>query len=232
LIAQPKGYAAFILFPHLKTVPQINLFIGQNNSGKSNLLLFLNRRFEQFITSINSNNPSGLVIDPLEFCQSINPPQIDFFLGLDRIGGRYSDLLERLKPNLNSHSIPIKDVEAVLGSKTLTQGTDLVWFPYWTRGQRPELRASLIEELHAEKVLQDHEWSRLWGALTGQGSGGVKQHWIPETVRKLSPVTFGSPKVALIPAIRQVDAAGSDENNYSGLGLVAKLSRLQHPPLR
>ena len=43
---------------------KINLFIGQNNSGKSNLLLFLKRRFEKFITSINSNNPSHLGLIP------------------------------------------------------------------------------------------------------------------------------------------------------------------------
>ena len=79
---------------------KINLFIGQNNSGKSNLLLFLKRHFEQFITSINSNSSSNLGFDPLAFCQTVNPPQIDFLLGLDRRDGRYHDLLERLRPNL------------------------------------------------------------------------------------------------------------------------------------
>ena len=210
---------------------KINLFIGQNNSGKSNLLLFLKNRFEQFITSIgNTAGTNDLGFSRLDYNQSTNPPQIDFLLGLDRKGEKYHDFLERLKPNLSSHSVPIKDVEAVLGSKTLTQGTDLVWFPYWTRGQRPELRASLVEELYAEKILQDHEWSRLWQTLSGQNGGGVTQHWIPETVRIMSPVTFGSPKVVLIPAIRKVDATGADDGDYSGLGLVARLSRLQHPP--
>ena len=209
---------------------KINLFIGQNNSGKSNLLLFLQRHYEQLITSFGSGRTPNFGFSPLEYNQSINPPQIDFLVGIDRKGEKYHDLIERLKLNLAQYSAPIKDVEAVLGSKTLTQGTNLAWFPYWTRGQRPELRASLVEELYEEKILQDHEWSRLWQALTGQGSGGIKQHWIPETVKKLSPVTFGSPNVALIPAIRKVDPSGSDERDYSGLGLVARLSKLQHPP--
>jgi predicted ATP-dependent endonuclease of OLD family len=49
-------------------------------------------------------------------------------------------------------------------------------------------------------------------------------------LKKLSPVVCGSPKVVLIPAIRKVDAASSDDSDYSGLGLIARLSRLQHPP--
>jgi AAA ATPase domain len=210
---------------------KINLFIGQNNSGKSNLLLFLTRRFEQIITSISgSGGTLHLKFDPLEFNQGVTPPQIDFLLGLDRKSGKYQNLLESLKLKLANHSIPIEHVEAVLGSKALTQETDLVWFPYQTLGQRPVLRASLIAELYAEKVLQEHHWSRLWTAITGTTGGAIQEHWIPETLQKLSPVAFGSPKFVLIPAIRKVDPAGSDESDYSGLGLIAKLSRLQHPP--
>ena len=105
----------------------------------------------------------------------------------------------------------------------------MIWFPYSTSGQRPELRGSLVEELYQEKVLKDHEWSRLWGALTGKGAGGIKQHWIPQTLIQLSPVVFGSTRVVLIPAIRKVDTAGSDENDFSGIGPIARLSTLQHP---
>ena len=105
---------------------KINLFIGQNNSGKSNLLLFLTRRFEQIITSISgSGGTLHLKFDPLEFNQGVTPPQIDFLLGLDRKSGKYQNLLESLKLKLANHSIPIEHVEAVLGSKALTQETDL-----------------------------------------------------------------------------------------------------------
>lgn len=210
---------------------KINLFIGQNNSGKSNLLLFLKHHFEQLIASISgSGGTVQLQFGPLGFNQSVAPPQIDFLIGLDRKGKKYHDLLERLKPNLTHHSVPIKNVEAVLGSKTLTQGTDLTWFPYWTRGQRPELQGAIVEELYKENVLQTHEWDQLWTALTGTRGGAIQQHWIPETLKKLSPIAHGSPQVVLIPAIRKVDPASSDESNYSGLGLVARLSKLQHPP--
>ena len=226
------GYTSFgSTVQRLGPFRKINLFIGQNNSGKSNLLLFLKHHYEQLITSISgSGGTIQLKFGPLEFNQSVTPPQIDFLIGLDRKGDKYHDLLERLKPNITHHSVPIKNVEAVLGSKTLTQGTDLSWFPYWTRGGRPELRGTIAEELYKEKVLQDHEWGQLWTAITTTTGGAIQQHWIPETLKRLSPVVLGSPQVVLIPAIRKVDPTGSDESDYSGLGLVSKLSKLQHPP--
>lgn len=225
------GYTSFgptsqILGPFRK----INLFIGQNNSGKSNLLLFLKRRFSQFITSISSGNPSDFKFSPLEFSQGVNPPRIDFSLGVDPNGEMYKRFLESFTENLSRNAVPIGYVEAVLGSKTLTQGTGLIWVSYSTSGQRPQLRSPTVDQLHAEKVLKDHEWSKLWSALTGKGMGDIKQHWIPEVFSMLNPVKLPSPNVVLVPAIRKVDNAGNDENDYSGLGLIARLSRLQHPP--
>ena len=105
---------------------KINLFIGQNNSGKSNLLLFLKRRFSQFITSINSGSPSDFGFSPLEFSQNVNPPRIDFSLGVDPNGEMYKKLLGGLTENLTRNAVPIGYVEAVLRSKTLTQGTELI----------------------------------------------------------------------------------------------------------
>jgi predicted ATP-dependent endonuclease of OLD family len=225
------GYASF--GPTLQTLGpfrKINLFIGQNNAGKSNLLLFLNRRFSQFITSSSSGNPSDFKFSPLEFSQGVNPPKIEFSLGVDPNGEMYKRFLESFTENLSRNAVPIDYVNAVLGSKTLTQGTGLVWVSYSTSGQRPQLKSPTVDQLFAEKVLKDHEWSKLWSALTGRGMGDIKQHWIPEVLSMINPIKLPSPNIVLIPAIRMIDSDKIDENNYSGLGLIAKLSRLQHPP--
>lgn len=225
------GYASF--GPTLQTLSpfrKINLFIGQNNAGKSNLLLFLNRRFSQFITSSSSGNPSDFKFSPLEFSQGVNPPKIEFSLGVDPKGEMYKRFLGSFTENLSRNAVPIDHLNAVLGSKTLTQGTGLVWVSYSTSGQRPQLIRPTVDQLFEEKVLKDHEWSKLWSALTGRGAGDIKQHWIPEVLSTINPIKLPSPNVVLIPAIRMVDSAENDEANFSGLGLIAKLSRLQHPP--
>lgn len=225
------GYASF--GPTLQTLgpfKKINLFIGQNNAGKSNLLLFLNRRFSQFITSINSGNPPDFKFSPLEFSQGVNPPRIEFSLGVDPNGEMYKRFLESFTENLSRNSVPIDYLNAVLGSKTLTQGTGLIWVSYSTNGQRPQFKSPTADQLFAENVLRDHEWQQLWSALTGRGMGDIKQHWIPEVLSIINPIKLPAQNVALIPAIRMVNNTGNDENDYSGLGLIAKLSRLQHPP--
>ena len=59
-------------------------------------------------------------------------------------------------------------------------------------------------DIHNEHILNDSEWSTLWKCLTGRGGGGIQQHWIPETLRLLSPVNLAPPKVDLVPAFREV----------------------------
>src|SRR5437899_10392528 len=88
---------------------KINLFIGQNNSGKSNLLLFLRRRYESLITSISSNSPNNIGFDPLEVNQGRNPGQIDFLLAYEKKGKSCQQLLESLKPILARQRIPMRD---------------------------------------------------------------------------------------------------------------------------
>lgn len=208
---------------------KINLFIGQNNSGKSNLLTFLKQRYSQFITASDSRNSSNLGLGPLEFSKNVSSPGIYFSIGVNPSGETYKRLLEEFKDKLSRKSVPIGHLEAIVRSKALSHGTELIWATYTTNGQTPQLVGPTLEDLYAEKVLKDHEWNQLWSALTGQGAGDIKVHWIPETLSLLNPIKLPPPTVALIPAIRKVDSAGHDENDYSGLGLIARLSRLQHP---
>ena len=209
---------------------KINLFIGQNNAGKSNLILFLKQRYSQFVTSSNSRNSVNLGLDPLELNQKTSPLHTDFSVGVNPRGEAYKELLNGLKDTLSKHSVPIGHIEAILQSKAFSQGTELIWTTYTTNGQTPQLVGPTTEELYAEKVLDDREWSKLWSALTQQGNGAIKQHWIPEVLSVLNPIKLAPPNVALIPAIREVNSAAGNENDYSGVGLITRLSKLQHPP--
>jgi predicted ATPase len=209
---------------------KINLFIGQNNAGKSNLLLFLKQRYSQFVTTSNSRNSVNLGLGPLELNQKTSPTRIGFSVGVNPCGEAYKRLIEGLRENLSRDSVPISHIEAILQSKPFSQGTELIWSTYTTDGQNPQLVSPTLEDLYGEKVLKDHEWQKLWSAITGKGAGNIKQHWIPEILSVLNPIKLPPPSITLIPAIREVDSAGNDENDYSGLGLITRLSKLQHPP--
>lgn len=201
---------------------KINFFIGQNNSGKSNVLLFLKNHYGEALR-----------------CEKLKLSDVDRHIGQTsgkqvcefglKIGGsNYNTLLERLKDRVKTNPRVMEMVEPILRSETLTHGTDLAWFPYEGQGI-DALSPKVVQEIHTESILRDNEWSTLWSSLTGQSRGGIKQHWIPETLRILSPVNLAPPKVDLVPAFREVKKGSIAEDDLSGIGLIDRLMQLQDP---
>jgi hypothetical protein len=118
----------------------------------------------------------------------------------------------------------------VLSSHALCSGTELAWIPYssvW--GGRPELDRKFVDPLRVENVLRPQQWQELWSALCQKGSGDISRHWIPESIQMLSPIGLGIPKTVLVPAIRQVSTSASNAEDFSGIGLIDRLARLQNP---
>jgi predicted ATPase len=88
----------------------------------------------------------------------------------------------------------------------------------------------LSEELFNEHILSDSEWYDMWHILTGSTGGEINVHWIPETIQRLSPTQFDSPKSVLIPAVRRIgDANTKMSDDYSGIGIIDRLAQLQNP---
>lgn len=210
---------------------KINLFIGQNNSGKSNILTYLAQHYPQAIkaTKSNSEKLSFQAIDrhlgsrkeelELSFVFSLEEQTLSRLLerhGTERIASRRSAL------------------NKVLGAKAFTKGTDFLWLTYTTRwidsAKSLSMTSKLIEELKAEKNISDSDWELVWRTITGQSGGSINQHWMPETIKALPPFIPDPPKVSLIPAIRKVDVAESMvPNDHSGIDLIDRLAKLQNP---
>lgn len=203
---------------------KINFFIGQNNSGKSNVLLFLKNHYGEALR-----------------CENLKLSEVDRHIGLTsgkqvrqlglKIGGsNYNTLLASWKERLKGKEHVLGFIDRIFMSMSLKQGTDLAWFCYEGKGKNA-LSPKLFDDIHTEHVLNDSEWSTLWSGLTGKGGGGIKQHWIPETLRLLSPVNLAPPKVDLVPAFREVKKGSIEEYNLSGIGLIDRLMQLQNPAI-
>ncbi|OAI02731.1 hypothetical protein A1332_02195 [Methylomonas methanica] len=80
----------------------------------------------------------------------------------------------------------------------------------------------------AVKSLKDHEISTLWSALTNISGGARTQSWEPDILRMLTP-DFPSIQMALIPAVREIGAKGSESDGFDGKGIIERLARLQNP---
>ena len=204
---------------------KINFFIGQNNSGKSNILMFVKRFLSSAIQALRSSQV--LVLEQ---------GQLDWHLQMEgvstvgvalQIGGQtYQTILER------AHAALTRDQaewpERILKSQALTKGTGMAWF-YYRAGQSAATLKTLIDQVAAEHVLGHNEWAEFFTKATKKQGGDIKGNWIPEVLHFLSPVQLQMPTVELIPAVRKIGAPESSATDYSGEGIIQRLAELQHP---
>ncbi|MBD2038581.1 AAA family ATPase [Leptolyngbya sp. FACHB-321] len=225
---------------------KLNLIVGQNNSGKSNILLFLARHYQvaqQAITSTAFNTPNW-AIAALDYPLKNNTGKLTIEFGLKLSSAIYTKtVLEKYGRQIKSRGeYGERLVERILQSKTLSKGTPLAWFRYegiW--GEKIEFSLNQTNDLLQENVLSDEEWMHTWEmlALTNEQFYHHRSIPITEEVRKkrilealilLSPAQFQTPNVVLIPAIRKVgDSSSIVEQDHSGNGLINRLAELQNP---
>jgi len=203
---------------------KINFFIGQNNSGKSNVLLYLKNHY---ILALKCQNLGYQNVD--RHIGDSSGKQIREF-GVKIGGGIYNAILDRYKEKPDYQTIAAL-AESVLQSKTLTENSELAWFHY-DGEEKAALSTQSFNDIHSENILTPSEWQLLWQLLKGhQATGSVKEHYIPQTLRLLSPVNLKPPEIELIPAFREVKQGSTNEYNLSGIGLIDRLMKLQNPEL-
>lgn len=80
-------------------------------------------------------------------------------------------------------------------------------------------------------VLSQQEWNSLWTKLTNQTGGDFRAHWFPEVMRKLAYRPDYAPRIEVIPAIRRIGESGSVSEDFSGIGIIDRLAKLESPAL-
>lgn len=212
------GYRSFGSVQHFDKFEKINLFIGRNNSGKSNILRFIN--------SFYSNIGHKIFTGPIPI--DIHQPN-----GGNHIFGIAQKLdVESLKKKFNSEKYKriqdhhINDILIILKEKAKLDEKH----ECWTYLSLPRLEADQKNWNLAVKVLNDNRIYELWTALTNQGSGGREAHWEPETIKIIQSSIVTGPTSHFIPAIRQISTENtSNTDTYDGSGIIDKLAKLQNP---
>ncbi|PSV92634.1 ATP-binding protein [Photobacterium angustum] len=211
---------------------KVNLIIGQNNVGKSNIVNFLNDQYAYFVDKAkNKQNFGG--------SKKENPfKDIDRHLSNERAQHRVSfplfeedieNYIQQKLPNDRHHIVHRQLARKVLCSESFMHN-GAVWFTY--KAENPNGQFEL--EVNFDEVFQklDHnEWKKLWSGLTRSSGGDIRTDWIPESLKALSYLPGPTPNVEVIPAIRKIGAAGSEANDYSGEGIIERIAKIQNPPL-
>ncbi|HXE39564.1 MAG TPA: AAA family ATPase [Azonexus sp.] len=205
---------------------RFNFMIGPNNSGKSCVLNFIANHLKAWVYE-EPNRFNGMARKDLS--------SLDIHLGASRSQVKMGfgvpvEIVQRVfateNQKLETHMELRKFAEAIV-EKTSTGG--FVWL---SRSEQNNQLSFMVEPPIKEiKSLGTATmWNGLWHALTGQTGGGIDQHWIPETIKKLIfSISTSLPAVSLIPAIRQISPKGQDFSGWTGAGLIEELARLQNP---
>jgi AAA15 family ATPase/GTPase len=205
---------------------KINMIIGQNNVGKSNIISFLSSQYPHFVSKAKNVRTYGEGQKPI-----FN--NIDHHISDIKAAQRISfpifkDEIESYIVKKTGHNSNLGYLKKLLTSNCFSDREGNVWFTY--KADNPNGNFSL--EVNIDEILpllEEHQWQSLWKQLTNFSGGGLKEHWVPETIKAISFVPGSVPAVEVIPAIRKIGAAGSEAADFSGEGIIERLAKIQNP---
>lgn len=205
------GFRSFGEVQRFPVFSKINLLVGQNNSGKSNILRFIHD-----------------ILPQIKALASLKLNQLDrHFPGNFPLVYGFCLQSENVKEFVNSFS-GLKDSHVrafieVFSKKNELTGTSDTWFEY------DEGRRFIDGEWNAAfKVMNDNMMYEIFRSISQATGGDRSNHWQPALIKKIQFQNFPN-KVVMIPAIRQVAHDEDPANPFSGAGIIQSLAKLQNP---
>lgn len=221
---------------------KINFIIGQNNAGKSNIVNFLNEHYSFFLrqsasrNNLPSRNQEQSTYTNLDKAigSANDKVSIAFPLSLDGLE-QFKDKIAPIDPNARPHDSSVRQrlktrdqLDILL--REFKKENNIHWFEYQANNPRDEFKLNYDRE-KMMSLLSHDEWSLLWHNLTGKGSGNIEQHWFPDVMKYISYRPESAPEIEVIPAIRKIGDMGSEGEDFSGIGIIDRLARLENPAL-
>ncbi|WPD24205.1 MAG: AAA family ATPase [Candidatus Electrothrix scaldis] len=225
------GYRSFGREPqYFDQFAKINLFIGQNNAGKSNVLRFLSEVYPQVWPMLAKFPRPKLTLGELDRHLFDNP---SLLLGLgeknnmDELPPKHRLIHHVTNPQQNSKAAKL--LCRLLKEKARINNTEMDW--RWT--SLPPIPAEKIEtqesSIAAVKVLPDDEVIELCRILKQQPDGDEREIIARKIQLPLSEEDIKNIKVKLIPAIRKIGEKGSSSDDFDGTDIIDRLAKLQNP---
>lgn len=199
---------------------KINLFIGQNNCGKSNILKLICDVYP----SIQSQQTAKLE-DVDRHLPDGAPFAIGTSLSLEKYEEGFREFNNFIQPRFKRPSSFSEFAGSILGifqNKAKIDSSTNVWFEY---GEGADLITKSWEEILL--AINQHQLQRIWYELTNITGGSLDQ-WIHQTIKSFAK-NLDQVKPIMIPAIRFVSKDIGEEDDFSGRDIINKLALLQNP---
>jgi predicted ATPase len=205
---------------------KINFFVGQNNSGKSNILSFIKHHYPAFITAGRQSKPVKLNALDRHISNGQRSTAVSFAANLPETGDRFKKILEQ-NPQTNDL------IKRLLKSPFFHPGPGGPWITFSSVNENSPLIISpkQIDEIEGLRILSGGDWNEIWSRMFNRSGGGAKEHWIPEVLRHLFFDNITTPEVKVIQAVRRIGEPAStiSDDDFSGTGIITRLAALQNP---
>ena len=197
----------------ISDLSRLNVFIGKNNCGKSNILRFLKRIGAGFDVQRGNSLEGQTKIDPsLDFCRSLDRQALSFGLQIKK-NGFTSDAYVRI-------SQPIGGFAARLDES--------LWLQYGFDSDgrfTPRHPLKLVELLR--RAFERHEITNILRSFSVYSSNRPDDDYFNSAVEMQKASSPTVPTVHLIDAFRKISGDGGDK--LTGSGLVKQLRNLDSP---
>jgi len=241
-----RNYRSFGKLVRIGPFAKINIFAGQNNSGKSNILRFISEHYSPVLS--RSEHP----IAPLDYTIGGGSNEIQVDLGFRVDGQAFKSMLGAASASDKTGTISVL-ISSLLQSHLFSDGNHLIWFSYKKHGNAPlnawinDVRDRILQEyrnIGGQMVFLDYS---IWGAKSG-----IEGNWnqlslkltnetshiqgnVQRVVTKLHNLLLDSitkPNVNLIPAIRRVEKTDDPKDkaqryDFGGRNLIDRLAQLE-----
>ncbi len=223
---------------------KINFFIGQNNSGKSNILRFLKDHFHKALESTHSARGPKMNFSELDRHLGKNTGRIQIAFGLKRNEGLHETVFQ--KAGFPFENNQTKTLNSILQFPEMTQGTEVAWFVYEASlGQALTISNDLIAQISKHISTNRHKSAsdsripaRNLVHLLTTFRALNKEITNPEQLKaalrfileQISPTEVRVPNITVIQAIREIkNDESTTDYDYNGLNLIQELFALERP---
>lgn len=221
---------------------KVNILIGQNNSGKSNILRFLTNHYRELMKLTRQNGT--VKYNDLDRHMGTSSGRMKFAIGLDLNGQKYRDLLQSLSIAADKQPRVVKSLNRLLRFETMPWINGLLWFIYESRGDQFTFSPEFLDEVISKGVTRNYpgtdsaltydEWREVLSEVArlnySSFSERATRDGLPRLLQALSPAARDLPEVTLIHAVREVRDDESQQGDiFSGLNIVRRLASLERP---
>ncbi|NQV16941.1 MAG: AAA family ATPase [Armatimonadetes bacterium] len=222
-----SNYRSFIENQLIEDLDKINLFIGQNNSGKSNVLYFIRDYYKTFLNFAIKNESIEMNLIDIPQLGSSNKIQLNF--ALSNSNPNYVKFCNALQEQ--NQLLPIF-LNELYDKFTIAFKTLCIWVEYEANISKGNISNKKLSEDFYNKVknlMDESKWYRIYMEWTNNHNRPSLELAVNiafgEILSHIEPI----PEICFIPAIRRIDESKKEDWDFSGIGLINQLAILQHP---